>query len=730
VPAPDNIVILAIDDESLTQSQFSDLVDPEQNQALQPIQTWPWQRTAYAIAIEKLATAGTDAIVLDLLLTSPSGYDAADDTRLTASLEQYGNQVVLASELFGTDVSELPDPELDPAVDAGSELQIGLISPLEPWRTLATPGLINMPLAPNGRVHELGHEFLNQLARNDPQSWAALEQMTDLPQPLADATLQTAAVDYAEPRDSIFFYGPQGTFEHISFWKVLDPDTWANELQSGQVFQDKIVLIGGTAESLQDFHETPFSRNWPDKERLSGVEIQANAIATLQENKSLGAALPHPLAEGALVLIGVAGVAYGIRRSRQPLYQFVWTAVAIGAWTAISYGVFVYGLRFLPVAVPGLAIAGVGISQITLSAIHEQIRKQQLRQTLKHYAALPIVQEIISQQDDLRDLLLEREAAIFGKILGGRYRVVKVLGTGGFSETYIAEDTQRPSNPACVVKRLRLLSDKPNMLKLMRRLFLVEAETLERLGQHSQIPHLLAYFEENQEFYLVQELIDGRSLHGELVTRGVFPPENTIRLLDDLLPVLDFVHNQDVIHRDIKPVNIIRRSADAKPVLIDFGIAKRLSHQVAEADPNTKFTIGLGTKGYMPSEQAAGMPQFSSDIYALGMTAIETLTGLTPSQLPRDNFGNVIWADQALTISPEFKDMLCKMVHYDFAQRFRTVREVMAQLKQLPEYASIHPSRPDSPGDADDLMNLQNMAEAADLELEEASADTQVWEEN
>ncbi|MBG1263649.1 protein kinase [Nostoc sp. BAE] len=148
-----------------------------------------------------------------------------------------------------------------------------------------------------------------------------------------------------------------------------------------------------------------------------------------------------------------------------------------------------------------------------------------------------------------------------GQILDGRYRIVSVLPPGGFGQTYIAEDTKRPGNPQCVVKQLRPLHDDPTTLQIARRLFQTEAETLERLGHHDKIPQLFAYFEENQEFYLVQEFILGQALNKILLVQPLLE-DQVLHLLTEVLEVLVFVHGQKVIHRDIKPDNLIRRQAD------------------------------------------------------------------------------------------------------------------------------------------------------------------------
>lgn len=221
-------------------------------------------------------------------------------------------------------------------------------------------------------------------------------------------------------------------------------------------------------------------------------------------------------------------------------------------------------------------------------------------------------------------------------MLAGRYHIVKPLGRGGFGQTFLATDSHLPGQPDCVVKQLQPTSRDPETLRLARRLFDQEAEMLYRLGNHDQIPRLLAHFEQENEFYLVQEFIEGDSLSREFVQRGAFSESEVVELLWDLLQVLAFVHAQGVIHRDIKPANIIHRQRDRKLVLIDFGAVKQIStHPLTGAGQNT-FTIAIGSPGYMPVEQQSFQPRLSSDVYAVGMVALQALTGLAPSELPTD----------------------------------------------------------------------------------------------
>lgn len=265
-----------------------------------------------------------------------------------------------------------------------------------------------------------------------------------------------------------------------------------------------------------------------------------------------------------------------------------------------------------------------------------------------------------------------------GTVLGGCYKIIRLLGIGGFGETYEAEDLKR-FNCLCVVKRLRPQINF-SVLEITRRLFDREARTLRELGdEHEQIPQLYAYFEENQEFYLVQEYIEGATLTDIFLERTLSEFE-VIDLLKQVLKVLDFIHNHNnrVIHRDIKPANLIRRSKDNKIVLIDFGAVKE-KFQEALNDPST---VAIGTPDYMPLEQLQKRPLPCSDIYALGIVAIQALTGVHPGKLTRnidDNINDLVNTNA----STGLKNVLNNMVRIQSSQRYQSVFEVLKALEQL-----------------------------------------------
>ena len=284
---------------------------------------------------------------------------------------------------------------------------------------------------------------------------------------------------------------------------------------------------------------------------------------------------------------------------------------------------------------------------------------------------------------------------MLGTLLGGRYKVINILSAGGFAQTYVAEDTQRPGHPKCVVKHLKPRRQDPKFLQMARRLFKTEAETLEKLGCHDQIPHLLAYFEEKEEFYLVQQFISGPPLSDELQGGRQLTEAQVINLLQDVLSTLEFVHSYQVIHRDIKPANLIRRHQDGKLALIDFGAVKEISTQLESALDQTGMTVGIGTQGYTPSEQIVGKPRFSSDLYALGITAIQSLTGLKPHQLAENpETSEISWRQQA-KVSNGLATILDKMVRYHFRDRYQSATEVLQAIQQLTQ-ATADPTLPSS----------------------------------
>ncbi|MGB7520119.1 MAG: serine/threonine-protein kinase, partial [Spirulinaceae cyanobacterium] len=268
-------------------------------------------------------------------------------------------------------------------------------------------------------------------------------------------------------------------------------------------------------------------------------------------------------------------------------------------------------------------------------------------------------------------------------LLNNRYRLLKPLGEGGFGNTFLAEDTHMPSGRRCVIKQLKPVTNDPQYYQLVKDRFGREAATLEKLGQgNNQIPNLYAYFSEADQFYLVQEWIEGETLTKLVEKQGKLGESQVKELLTSLLPVLAYIHSQRIVHRDIKPDNIIIRTLDNQPVLIDFGAVKEAMGTVVNSQGNATNSIVIGTPGFMPSEQAAGRPVYASDLYGLGLVAVYCLTGKMPQELVNDpQTGELLWQEYAPQISPQLARVLNKAIMSHPRDRFSDAQEMLAALQ-------------------------------------------------
>ncbi len=271
-------------------------------------------------------------------------------------------------------------------------------------------------------------------------------------------------------------------------------------------------------------------------------------------------------------------------------------------------------------------------------------------------------------------------------LLNNRYRIIQALGKGGFGETFLAEDTHMPSRRLCVIKQLKpVITNNPQVYQIVQERFEREAAILEQLGEgNQQIPKLYAYFAENGQFHLVQEWMEGVTLTEKLQQEGLISEAEVRKILLNILPVLDYIHNRGIIHRDIKPSNIILRKRDNKPVLIDFGIAKETMSTTIDGTGEITSSIVVGTKGFMPPEQAAGKPVFASDIYSLGLTAIYLLTGKRPHELETNlQTGETSYNSVNQNISYNLANVLNKAVRSNHKERYSTAREMLVVLEPV-----------------------------------------------
>ncbi len=255
---------------------------------------------------------------------------------------------------------------------------------------------------------------------------------------------------------------------------------------------------------------------------------------------------------------------------------------------------------------------------------------------------------------------------------GGEYHLICNLGKGNFGETYLAIALHLPEHPQCVLKKFNPEFSDRFFTKTARIMFDTEIEVLSQL-KHDQIPRWLDHFEFNQQFYLVYEYIPGDNLNDEIKREQRLSESKVRQILQQILEILIFVHQHGLIHRDINPKNLIRRSTDQKIVLIDFGLVQRINH------PERKITVG--TDGYRPMEQTDGKARFCSDIYATGITAIAALTGIC-SNFPKNSDGEIIWRDQ-VQVSDDFANIISTMVRSYFGDRYQSASAALQALLHI-----------------------------------------------
>ncbi|WP_341532293.1 serine/threonine-protein kinase (plasmid) [Nostoc sp. UHCC 0302] len=291
-------------------------------------------------------------------------------------------------------------------------------------------------------------------------------------------------------------------------------------------------------------------------------------------------------------------------------------------------------------------------------------------------------------------------------LLRNRYRIICPLGGGGFGRTFLAEDEDK-LNEVCVVKQLAPQVRKTSTLHKATELFQQEAHRLQQLGEHPQIPTLYAYFREDDYLYLVQQFIQGQTLRQELKQQGTFSEDKIWEILRELLPVLKFIYEHQVIHRDIKPENIIRRSQPntnslyptrlgASLVLIDFGVAKQLTTIDME-----QTGTSIGSYGYAPVEQMKlGLAYPASDLFSLGATCFYLLTAISPYHLYMESgYGWVAhWRKHLKSpISTKLERLLDKLLQKDIEHRYQSVDEVLQDMQSQLPVTAIPQSPTDKP---------------------------------
>lgn len=272
------------------------------------------------------------------------------------------------------------------------------------------------------------------------------------------------------------------------------------------------------------------------------------------------------------------------------------------------------------------------------------------------------------------------------QLIQERYYILRLLGTGGFGETYLAKDIGRASNPLCIIKYLKPASTTAAFLKKLRQLFLRQAEILGRLGHHDQMPALVGYFEQDGGFFIVHDYAEGHTLDQEFQPDQRWSESQTTELLKNVLEILSFAHSQGVIHGDVKPENLVRRYRDNRIVLVDFGTVKQEQTQFTAPDGNVHVSIAVSTPGYTAAADGTVIPDYGRDVQAVGYLGIRALTGMSIAALPQDeDSGEVIWSSLALA-NFELEAFISKLAHPDPEQRFSNASEALRALLHLTDF--------------------------------------------
>ncbi len=498
------------------------------------------------------------------------------------------------------------------------------------------------------------------------------------------------------------------------------PEQIADSLTLGEVLKesldpawvkDKIIMIGITDSSIDDTFYTPYSASQTVNQTMPGVVVHAQLTSQIIDAALGERPLFWFLREWQEILWIVGwSLAGGITLVliRHPLYVVIASSSVLILLLGTSWVIFLQA-GWVPIFAPSLSFLGTCAATAVYLAYQVHQERQNVAALVENQNKdIALLKSLLQENTYTEPLTVARSTNLttenpldeedgddetelgtealswdssFRYRLAGHYKITKVIGSGGFGSTYLAQDTRQENAPQCVIKHLQPAVRDKRFLTVARRLFQTEAEILGKLGKHPQIPELFDSFEEDEEFYLVEQYIPGETLHEELIPDRRMDEARVIKILKDVLTVLDYLQKHGVIHRDIKPSNIISSQTTNQLVLIDFGAVKEIKIQDQIHEGN--LTVAIGTKGYAPPEQYAGQPNFSSDIYALGIIGIQAMTGIAPNQLEVDDFsGNLKW-QHLVKASKDLINIVDKMSRYHFPERYKSAKAVLADLAKL-----------------------------------------------
>jgi serine/threonine protein kinase len=325
--------------------------------------------------------------------------------------------------------------------------------------------------------------------------------------------------------------------------------------------------------------------------------------------------------------------------------------------------------------------------------------------------------------------MIESSLLTPGNLLNNRYEIVRELGRGGFGRTYLAIDRNK-FGEKCVMKEFAPQVSGQSELQKAKELFERETGILYKL-KHSQIPAFRELLRvdgsQSESLFLVQDFVDGETyldrVNQRVTHRQVFSEGEVVQFLHDLLPVLDYIHNLGVIHRDISPDNIMYRYSDRLPVLIDFGCVKETAANAVSRYSTAKIATRIGKQGYAPDEQMIrGKVSPASDIYAVAATALTLLTGKDATAIYNPTEAKWEWR-KLVNLSPEFGAIIDRSLQYNPQHRYQSAKEMLAALPSSANYAaaSFNPAPPVNP---QPIAHTNKISQLKTIEISPRQANT------
>ena len=270
-------------------------------------------------------------------------------------------------------------------------------------------------------------------------------------------------------------------------------------------------------------------------------------------------------------------------------------------------------------------------------------------------------------------------------LLHNRYQIIRPLEAayGNFEKAFIVEDKLAPESlcPRYIIRQLKLNTIDRLAHQAISEKFQAEANTLVKL-EHPQLPKFYDYFEEGGYFYIVQEAIEGRSLRRRISETQPLSSRNVEEILLSLLPILEHLHRHRIIHRDIRPGNIILSQQNCQLVLTNFGIIEQSLKAVMNLPEEGSSSPLISSLGFVAPEQKVNRATYSSDLYSLGITAVYLLTGKLPDDIEKDPQTNqLFWQKHTSDVAPHLAAVLNRAIQFDPNNRYDTANDMLQALK-------------------------------------------------